>query len=567
MDALSGITTYDDLAIYMVSVPASGALTTDFQSNYDGRTPIQVLNRTEYTASIENGFMMFDIENTFIVHSSLNLIIELRHTGYSGTSVNSNYTNSGGSIAFKPDSGSGAYYHTTADVIATRTHGLKLELVGHDVFSAGSLSNSIPFVLSVGDSGRFQFKYNQSLIDDEGVIDKILFPAGMVGDVVYENFSVYLVETPHEGKLSHVDMDSNYAGASPTLVLSADEYIIRDVGGVLVIDVDDIFSYTNTNNLMIELRFDSFVRGNQRALQISGGGGYRAYNSTPYTGNDTATYNMLLEFTYEPDSVEYSGSPLVNATTYYWRVRTCDSMGIWSPWETSSFKYEVLTSLPVWSSHMETSSHIELGESMTVSINATHTTGIRQAQLEVDGTNHTMVVSGESYSYTWVPGSAGEDISYTIILESFSRTWATIHNSFDVEDTTSPVWTSTPGDRVLDYGEALSYQLTASDLSGIASWSVDDTTNFEITDGLLTNRTTLATGIYDLEVTATDNEGNSLTGNIRVAVFDFGSTTTPTSPTTSIPSTALEELGWLIAALIGVIAFLAIIVLVQYRKS
>lgn len=111
------------------------------------------------------------------------------------------------------------------------------------------------------------------------------------------------------------------------------------------------------------------------------------------------------------------------------------------------------------------------------------------------------------------------------------------------------------------------YQLTASDLSGIASWSVDDTTNFEITDGLLTNRTTLATGIYDLEVTVTDNEGNSLTGNVRVAVFDFGSTTTPASPTTSIASTALEELGWLIAALIGVIAFLAIIVLLQYRKS
>jgi len=203
MDALSGISTYSDLAIYMVSVAASGDLTSDFQSNYDGRTPIQVMNRSEFTAIIENGFMVFDVENTFIVNSGLNLIIEFRHTGYSGTSVNSNYTNSGGSIAFKPDSGSGAYYDSTADVTAARTHGLKLELVDHDVFSAGASSNSIPFGLSVGDSGRFQFKYNQSLIDDEGVIDKILFPAGMVGDVTYENFSVYLVETPHEGKLSH----------------------------------------------------------------------------------------------------------------------------------------------------------------------------------------------------------------------------------------------------------------------------------------------------------------------------------------------------------------------------
>ncbi|MHA1949099.1 MAG: CBM96 family carbohydrate-binding protein [Candidatus Thorarchaeota archaeon] len=567
MDELSGTATYSDLVIYMVSVADSSALTTDFQLNYDGRTPIQVLNRSEFTAIIENGFMVFDIENTFIVNSGLNLIIELRHTGYSGTSTNSNYTGSGGgSIAFKPDGPSGAYYHTTADITAARTHGLKLELVGHEVFSAGASTNSIPFGLSVGDYGRFQFKYNQSLIDEEGVIDKILFPAGMVGDVVYENFSVYLVETPHAGKLSHTDMDSNYGGASSTLVLSADEYIIRDVGGVLVIDVDDIFFYSNTHNLMIELRFDSLVRGNQRALQTSGGGGYRAFASTPFTGNDTATYNMLLEFTYEPEPVAYTGSPLINATIYYWRVRTCDSMGIWSQWETSSFKYEVLTSLPAWSSHVETSSPIELGDSMTVSINATHITGIRMVRLEVDGTNHTMIVQGESYSYTWVPGSAG-DISYTIFVESYSGTWATIFDSIGVEDTTSPVWISIPGDKVLDFGEALSYQLTASDLSGIASWSIDDTTNFEIANGLVTNKTALATGFYGLEVTVTDNEGNSLTGNFRVAVFDFESTTTPTSPTTSIQPTALEELGWVIAALVGVIVFLAIIILMQHRKT
>ncbi|MGY5875407.1 MAG: DNRLRE domain-containing protein [Candidatus Thorarchaeota archaeon] len=50
MDVLSGITTYNDLAIYMVCVEDSSDLTSNFQSNYDAQTPIQVLNRSEYTA-------------------------------------------------------------------------------------------------------------------------------------------------------------------------------------------------------------------------------------------------------------------------------------------------------------------------------------------------------------------------------------------------------------------------------------------------------------------------------------------------------------------------------------
>ncbi len=148
-------------------------------------------------------------------------------------------------------------------------------------------------------------------------------------------------------------------------------------------------------------------------------------------------------------------------------------------------------------------------------------------------------------------------------MESNSRTWSTIHGSFVVVDTTAPTWVSTPADKVVDYGDALSYQLTASDLSGIASWTIDDTTNFEITDGLVTNRTVLALGVYDLEVTVTDNEGNSLSGSFRVAVV----VSETTSPTTSIQPTALEELGWIIAVLVGVIVFMTIIILMQHRKT
>ncbi|MFW9926143.1 MAG: DNRLRE domain-containing protein [Candidatus Thorarchaeota archaeon] len=563
MDKLSGTTTYSDLAIYMISVEDSGALTTDFEANYDGGTPIQVLNRTEFTGITRDGFMIIDIENTFVVSPSLDLIIEFRHTGASGTIVNCNYTVSGGSIAGSADPvpNGGAYYEATADATVARTHGLRLELVSTDVYSEGVSTNLIPFGLSLGTSGRFQFKYNQSLIDDEGVIDRILFQAGLTGDVTYENFSVYLVETPHEGALSHTDMDSNYAGITPTLVLSADEYIVRDIGEVLLIDVDDLFFYTNTHDLLVELRFDSYVSGNQRAVFTNDGGGYRAFSSEIYNGNDTATYNMFLEFHHQSRIVEYNGFPLENATIYYWRVRTLDSLGIWSPWTSASFKYEVLESVPVWSNLVETASPVELGESLSLSMNATHVSGINQVLIEFDGSNHTMMKSGDTFSYTWTPVSVGT-LPYTAYLEPNSGISTTVSGSFEIVDTTAPTWDPEPADKVLIFGEALSYQLAATDLSGIADWTINDTTNFNIADGLLTNATMLAVGGYYLNVTVTDNEGNSVSTTFIIAVLELpsGSTTGPGQPT------PVDGSILVIAALVGVIAILMIVIVFQ-RKT
>jgi hypothetical protein len=234
-------------------------------------------------------------------------------------------------------------------------------------------------------------------------------------------------------------------------------------------------------------------------------------------------------------------------------------MGIWSPWASSSFKYEVLESEPEWSNLVETASPIELGESMTISIDVTHTTGIIQVQLEYDGMNHTMLKLGDSFSYTWIPDSVGT-IIYTVYMEPYSGLWTTVSDNVGVVDTTAPVWDPAPGDKVLAFGEALSYQLTATDLSGIATWTIDDTTNFEITDGLVTSKAVLAPGGYHLNVTVTDNEGNSASSTFIVAVLE----STTTTPSQSVPFDA--SIG-IIAALVGVIVVLVIIIVVQNRKS
>ncbi|MGY5873430.1 MAG: DNRLRE domain-containing protein [Candidatus Thorarchaeota archaeon] len=554
VDTSTGSSTYTDLAIYMQCVDNSDYLDYDYEANYEGRTPIQVLNRSEYTAITEGGFIQFDIENTFTVGSGLSLIIEIRHTGASGTSVQGNLTDSGGSFA--AGSGSSAYSAASAGTKADGwTQGLKLALVSTEVLSDGFISNTIPFGVPSDRAYRVQFKFNQSLIDTAGIIDILRFSATGMGSVTYENYRVYLVETPVEGELSSIDMDSNYGGQSPTLVLDRNQYTVTNTGRMLAIDIDDSFYYSNVNDLLIEFRFDSLISGDESIMFDSDRGAYRAFQYTSVNHNDTNSPDLYIDYIHDPDTVTYSGPPLVNATTYYWRVRTCDSLGIWGPWKTASFKYEILTSVPAWSNLILSTDIVELGESMTVSIDVTHLTGIRQVQLEHDGLNHTMSNEIDTFSYSWPPLSTG-DVYFTVYMESNSRTWSTVIDGFVVVDTTAPTWITVPADKVLEFGEDLSYQLTATDLSGIANWTISDNTNFEIIDGLVSNRVVLAPGGYHLNITVTDNEGNSISGTFIVAVLVSG-----TQPS------GFGELSWIIPVLIGVIVVLVLVIIIQTRKK
>ncbi|UCH03794.1 MAG: hypothetical protein JSW05_09370, partial [Candidatus Thorarchaeota archaeon] len=88
-----------------------------------------------------------------------------------------------------------------------------------------------------------------------------------------------------------------------------------------------------------------------------------------------------------------------------------------------------------------------------------------------------------------------------------------------VMDTLPPSWTASPTDQILQRGERLSYQLAVWDLSGISSWTINDTLRFEIsTTGLLTNITTLMSGVYGLTVTVSDPHGNAISANFAITV-------------------------------------------------
>jgi hypothetical protein len=423
----TGEIVFENLQVYMLGVQNALDLTADFEANYDGVQPILVLNHPSYGATIVNGRFTLDIENTFFLNKVFNLIVELRFTNNTGTlSTTPITTGVGGSVAYTW--GTDAYLSTTAANLYDRLHTLEVRFESDLIWDpASGAGNVYPFGSTVGHSGRFQIKYNKSMIAETGVIDKIWFPVNQfASEVIYENFVVRMAESPRLGELSHTDFTSNLAGATPVTVLNKATYTIRNVGFAIVIDLDNTFRYTGEHDLLIDMQWGNKLGDSVSVIRDIGTGAYRAwdlYDGGHVIGNDTRTYHMYLDFVHPDSSVEFGGTALTNGTTYYWRVRACDSTGIWSDWTNQQFKYEELSSAPEFSTPIANPSPVVVDNPVTVSINVTYFLGVHEVLMEFDGSNHSMTADGDMFSFSFTPTTAG-NINYTIFMESNIRTWS-----------------------------------------------------------------------------------------------------------------------------------------------
>ncbi|MHA2191423.1 MAG: hypothetical protein ACXAAP_14450 [Candidatus Thorarchaeota archaeon] len=97
-----------------------------------------------------------------------------------------------------------------------------------------------------------------------------------------------------------------------------------------------------------------------------------------------------------------------------------------------------------------------------------------------------------------------------------------VSNTIDY-DAAPPKWDESPADHVIDFGNPFSYDLNASDYSGIDEWVVNDTAHFAIDDdGVITNSVTLDARTYPLNVEVSDTLGNTLNANFTVTVQSTG---------------------------------------------
>ena len=136
----------------------------------------------------------------------------------------------------------------------------------------------------------------------------------------------------------------------------------------------------------------------------------------------------------------------------------------------------------------------------------------------IDGVSQGLVAWNGDEIVVNVDGLSVGEYNVTLVVYHVSGHWLANESTLTVVDTLPPTWTVTPEDQILEYNEALSYLLYASDPSGI-TWSVNDTATFAISAvGLLTNATFLEPGVYYVEVTATDSFAHSITLTIMVTV-------------------------------------------------
>jgi len=96
-----------------------------------------------------------------------------------------------------------------------------------------------------------------------------------------------------------------------------------------------------------------------------------------------------------------------------------------------------------------------------------------------------------------------------------------------VQDTDDPVWVQLPVDQNIEFGDSITYDVNATDTSGISDWWLNDTTYFTINDanGVITNSGLTPVGIHYLEVRAYDPYNQFCSAMFKITVED---TTDPT---------------------------------------
>lgn len=89
-----------------------------------------------------------------------------------------------------------------------------------------------------------------------------------------------------------------------------------------------------------------------------------------------------------------------------------------------------------------------------------------------------------------------------------------------------PVWDQVPTSQVCEFGLPFRYDLNASDPSGLDTWWLNDTANFNIgSNGRITSIGVLTLGVFGVQVFVNDTYGNVLIGTFTIIVED---TTFPT---------------------------------------
>ena len=111
------------------------------------------------------------------------------------------------------------------------------------------------------------------------------------------------------------------------------------------------------------------------------------------------------------------------------------------------------------------------------------------------------------------------DYPLTVRAYDVENNYCEANITVSVVDIIAPTWDAIPEDQVLEFGQELSYEVSASDGVGIDVYWIDDTVNFHIDgDGVITNILDLESKTYELEIRAYDLSGNYCSALLLITV-------------------------------------------------
>ncbi len=226
--------------------------------------------------------------------------------------------------------------------------------------------------------------------------------------------------------------------------------------------------------------------------------------------NENISYAMTNNngnFTFNLKAPNLAGNYIYNITS--------SSVGLYNGEEVSiELQVSVDTIPPSWV-ELPTDQFVEFGDNFLYDLNATDLAGISTWWL--NDTVH-FTINGNGVIMNAVSLSVGVYGLQVWVNDTHNLIQSAIF-SLIAQDTIAPSWEVIPTDQTLQYGEALDYQLTATDLSGIDHWVISDTTHFAISStGRLTNTMTLNPGTYILNIAVYDPYGNYCNVTITITV-------------------------------------------------
>jgi len=223
------------------------------------------------------------------------------------------------------------------------------------------------------------------------------------------------------------------------------------------------------------------------------------------------------------DTYEYSWSPNSTGAKLF-TVHANDSINNWNQLSDSFYVQD--TTPPNYANLIENSDPLELGNTVTIFIDATDLSGINQVKIEFDGVNYSMSnIGGNTWSNdTWVPETV-DVFPYTIFIQDNSNNWNSTSGSIEAIDTISPVLSNLYEEYdPIELGQSQTIQVNISDLAPISLVLLEyEGVNYTMTKissktWEYNNLIPISTGLKAYSIYANDSSNNwiSLTANFTV---------------------------------------------------